>query len=264
MVMNYDPVSIESMTLSEILGEIRRTTRSTRMKKGGAMVAAAVEAMGISEFIGGVCRDDKAIYLYIFSNDPLDVTITGIKTYPGRFLRYDRVRDMIVARAALRMETGVILVFDQAIPKVVSRSIEEIDVMDDLISRTRDEFDPVFDGIVESNQIEMSPAEASSWMVRAYHNYKRSTEILGGFGEKVDDEDKDISTVWFLYLSIAEYYSRMSITPHMQWWNIATAEKLIRNPADEVRKARKFLKLAGESDETGPSSEVTKTRPVVA
>jgi len=268
--MNYEPVILADRTTSNVVSEIRRITRSTRMKGGGNMVASALKAMNMDKFTGGVCRDDKAIYLYAFSNDPLDVTITGIMTYPGRFLRYDRVRDTIVARAALLLETGVVMIFDQLIQKVVVRSVSEIDVMNNLVSRTRGEFELVFDSIVESNQVEITPAEASSWMVRAYHNYRRSTDILSSFEKTVkyirneDGEEEEKFAVWSLYLSIAEYYSRSSVTPHMQWWNVTTAEKLLRNPADEVLKAREFLKLAGESDETSLNSDITKTRPVTA
>jgi hypothetical protein len=238
---NNGVIAIEATNMLSLRDMVRRVPD---MFEGIVYMEKVFEGFP-KDILGGVGYDDKAIYAYVIDPEPLEgMTIMKQAIHAGVFLRYDDIRGFLVARPMIYIKNcKTHLIFDRISEKVVIKNLKDSWKARDLLKSLREgcslpdsKVSLIFDKILDAINVEFTEDEAMEWLLRAFHNFKHSDIIRAMFtGRK--------KSAWGLYIAIAKYYSKRSITPHMQWWYIVAAEKLVMDPSMELQKIRAFKKI---------------------
>ena len=187
---------------------------------------------------GGVAYDYKAIYTYVIDASR-NINFQDKLAHPGKFIRWDSIMNRLASSGILYVpENNSHYILEKTLGKQVWTIDQEIQsdmpISDDQLESLQ--------RLMESaDQILISEDEAFIWISKAFHSVKRSDVVSRMIRNRLNRSVLD------LYLAIGRYYSWRSLTPHMQWWNIAKSEVLLLQPERELAKARAWLTTFDQS-----------------
>jgi len=184
------------------------------------------------DIFGGVVYDYKAIYTYIIDASR-NINFQNKVAHPGKFIRWDFIMNRLASSGMLYIpENNSHYILEKILGKQVWTIDQEIQSD---VSILDDQLESLQHLMEASDQVLISEDEAFIWISKAFHSVKRSDVVSRMIRNRLNRSVLD------LYLAIGRYYSWRSLTPHMQWWNIAKSEVLLLQPERELAKARAWL-----------------------
>jgi hypothetical protein len=174
---------------------------------------------------GGTGYDYKAIYAYLVDLNQVLHIFNG-DDHPGIFVRWDDISGTLVIRRMVYSGTPkAIWILEKILGKYrvdpdLKISIDLTDIQETYIK-----------GILErASKVVLSTKECQIWVKKAFNSTERAYIVSRMLAGNPNKSAKD------LYMAIGKYYAWRSSTPHMQWWNICTAERLLLDPIKERSK----------------------------